>query len=169
MIALVGGDLRLDIPETVNGRTFDDDRHGLSHCMSAVDWIVGLAEETYLVEAKDPDDPDARHHGARGEFVQDFLSGNLDKKLVAKFRDTFLYEWACDHVNKPILHVVIVASKALEPAQLLTRTDALNRGLPSGTPCTWEGPLSKGCIVMNIEEWNRTFSEFRLSRISEGA
>ena len=168
MTALVEGDLRLELPDTVNGRKFDDAHHGLPHCMSAVDWIVELGNETCFVEAKDPDDPAAKAHDQKDKFVQSLLSGALDRKLAAKFRDSFLYEWACERVDKPILYVVIVASKALDPALLVTRTDALKRELPSGTPCSWTRPIARDCVVVNMAAWNRKFPEFRLSRISEG-
>ena len=170
MTALVEGDLRLELPDAINGRQFDDPRHhGLSHCMSAVDWIVDLEDETYFVEVKDPDAPTARVHGQRDEFVRDLSSGKLSKKLVKKFRDTFLYEWACKRVDKPVRYVVIVALSELDPALLETRTDELNRRLPSGTPGSWARPLAKGCIVVNLETWNQTFPQLRLSRISEDA
>ena len=169
MTALVEGDLQLELPDTINGRQFDDADHGLSHCMSAVDWIVDLEEETYFVEVKDPDAPAAKAYEQNGEFVRGLLSGELDKKLVKKFRDTFLYEWPCERVDKPIVYVVILASSALESAQLMTRTDELKRRLPSGTPGCWARPLAKGCIMVNLETWNQTFPELRLSRISEDA
>ena len=169
MISLVEGDLRLELPNSINGRVFDDDDHGLSHCMSAVDWIFDLDEETYFVEIEDPDAPAAGTHDQRNEFAQRFLSGRLDKDLVRKFRDTFLYEWACKRVDKPILYVVIVASGALDPALLSARTDELKRNLPSGTPCSWARPIAKSCLVVNMKTWNQNFPKFRLSRISEGA
>ena len=81
MTTLVEGDLQLELPDTVMGRRFDDAGHGLSHCMSAVDWIVELAAQTCFVEVKDPDAPTAAGRGQRDEFVESFRSGNLDRKL----------------------------------------------------------------------------------------
>ncbi len=169
MITLEEGDLRLDLPDPVTGRKFDDAAHGLSHCMSAVDWIVELATKTCFVEVKDPDNPAAKRHGQSREFVDGFLSGELDKNLRTKFRDTFLYEWACDRVGKPILYVVIVASSAMDDAQRITRMDSLRRELPVGTPDPWKRPVAKDCMVVGVETWNKSFPELRLSRLSEGA
>ena len=58
MTTLSEGDLRLTLPASVNGRKFDDDeQHGLSHCMKAVDWILELPDRICFIEVKDPDAP----------------------------------------------------------------------------------------------------------------
>ena len=134
--------------------------------MTAVDWILDLPERIYFVEVKDPEDPEARRFSAANDFLQDFLAGRLTRKLSAKFRDSFLYEWACDRVDKPISYFVIVASEALDDAQLLTRTDDLKRTLPTGTPASWSRAIAHGCIVFNISKWNEAFPEYPLSRLS---
>ena len=100
MTTLSEGDLRLTLPASVDGRKFDDEQHGLSHCMKAVDWILELPDRICFIEVKDPDAPGARDHGNRNEFLQRFLSGELTGDLVVKFRDSFLYEWACNRVDK---------------------------------------------------------------------
>ena len=167
MTTLSEGDLRLTLPGPVTGRTFDDAQHGLSHCgLKAVDWILELPDRIYFVEVKDPDDPEARRHNDDDNFLDGFQAGRLTRDLAAKFRDTFLYEWACDRVDKPISYVVIVASMALDDAQLLNRTDDLKRMLPIGTPAGWSRAIAHGCSVFNIARWNGAFPDFRLSRHS---
>lgn len=49
------GELQISLPKSVQGRKFDDQTHGLSHCMKAVDWIIDLPDKVYLVEVKDLD------------------------------------------------------------------------------------------------------------------
>ena len=134
--------------------------------MTAVDWILDLPERIYFIEVKDPEDPEARRYKAANDFLQDFLAGKLTRKLAAKFRDSFLYEWACNRVDKPISYFVIVASEALDDAQLLTRTDDLKRTLPIGTPVRWSRAFAHDCYVVNIAKWNEVFPQYPLSRHS---
>ena len=58
----------------------------------------------------------------------------MDEDLKYKYRDSFLYEWASGNTGRPIHYLVIVAIEGLSDAELLTRTDALNRKLPSQGP-----------------------------------
>ena len=134
--------------------------------MTAVDWILDLPERIYFVEVKDPEDPEARRYRAAGDFLQGFLAGKLTRKLVDKFRDSFLYEWACDRIDKPIGYIVIVASEALDDAQLLTRTDDLKRTLPVGTQASWSRAIAQDCFVFNLAKWNEVFPDHPLSRQS---
>ena len=167
MNTLREGDLRLTLPDSVAGRTFDNPQHGLSHCgLKAVDWILELPDRIYFVEVKDPDDPEARRHKDGDDFLDGFKAGNLTRDLAAKFRDTFLYEWACDRVDKPISYVVIVASMALDHPLLETRTADLRRMLPVGTPAGWSRAIAHGCLVLNIAKWNEVFPDYLLSRHS---
>ena len=165
MTTLSAGDLRLTLPASVNGRKFDDDeQHGLSHCMKAVDWILELPDRICFIEIKDPDAPGARDHGNRNDFLRKFLSGVLTGDLVVKFRDSFLYEWACDRIDKPICYYVVVASEVLDDALLVTRNDDLKRRLPIGAPANWVREMAHGCIVFNISKWNDKFPDYPLLR-----
>ena len=169
MTTLSEGDLRLTLPGHVAGRKFDGAEHGLSHCgLKAVDWILELPERIYFVEVKDPETPGAKEHKESNQFLQGFLSGNLTSDLVAKFRDSFLYEWACDRAGKPVSYYVIVASRTLDDAQLLTRSDDLKRRLPVGTQADWTRPIAHGCYVVNVAKWNEMFPQYPLSRHSAG-
>ena len=165
MTTLSEGDLRLTLPEPVTGRKFDGAKHGLSHCMKAVDWILDLPERTYFVEIKDPDAPSAKDK-QRHCFFRRLLDGELTTDLVAKLRDSFLYEWACDRVDKPISYYVIIASDTLDAAQLLNRTDDLKRRLPVGKRMSWNRAMAHDCRVFNIAKWNDAFPEYPLSRHS---
>ena len=134
--------------------------------MKAVDWILEFPERVCFVEVKDPDTPLAQNHRQRDRFVQSLLAGNLTPSLVLKFRDSFLYEWACNRLAKPLSYYVIVASERLDDAQLLTRTEELKRTLPVGTPAGWSRPVANDCYVFNVEKWNEVFPEYPLSRLS---
>ena len=174
MTTLSEGDLRLMLPEPVTGRKFDGAQHDLSHCMKAVDWILELPDRIYFIEVTDPDDPRAREHRERVRFLQSFRSDKRTKEatrfiknLVVKFRDSFLYEWACNRVDKPISYYVIVASDTLDAALLVTRTDDLKCELPAKLHAGWTRVIAHGCCIFNVASWNNAFPECPLVRISD--
>jgi hypothetical protein len=168
MTSLDEGDLRLTPTGGAIGRRFDHDAtHELSHCMKAVDFIVELDDRVLFIEFKDPENPNARDKNSN-KFVEKFLSGTLDGDLTAKFRDTFLYEWACNRMDKPIYYLVLIALSRLDAAALMNRTDSLRRRLPvrANGASSWMRPLVEDCAVMNLETWNRSLPHLPISRLS---
>ena len=134
--------------------------------MKAVDWILELPDRIYFIEVKDPDAPEAKHHSQRNDFLRRFRASKLTSDLVVKFRDSFLYEWACNRVDKPISYYVIVASDTLDDALLLSRTDDLKSKLPVGKLANWTRAVAHNCGVFNIAKWNDVFREYPLLRDS---
>ena len=167
MITLTEGNLQIMFPRSTKVRKFDDETsHGLSHCMKAVDFIVEEDDRILFIEFKDLEHPNAPEEN-RIKNLEEFRSGNLDRYLQYKYRDTFLYEWASDNVNKQIHYLVVVAIDGLSEAELVDRRDDLRRKLPlSGPPSKkWKRPIISDCVVFNIETWNRHQRRFPLSRI----
>jgi hypothetical protein len=161
-------DLRISLPAGASGRKFDDDAtHGLSHCMKRVDFIVEMEDRILFIEFKDPENPSAQPHDQK-KFLQQFLSGKLDADLKIKYRDSFLYEWALGRATKPIYYLVLIGTSVLTEADLLARTDALNRQLPVLGPGDkpWKKPFVAGCAVINIKKWNEKFPDFPVIRLS---
>jgi len=165
MTTLREGDLEMVLPSGASGRKFDDDTHGLSHCMKAVDFIVELADRILFIEFKDPHVPGARFGH---EFVRRFLNGEIDRDLVTKFRDSFLYEWAANRLSKPVLYYVLVGIEDLDVGMIVERTDALQRKLPLNGPPSgiWAQPIAADCRVFSLTAWNRIQRGFPIRRIS---
>lgn len=134
--------------------------------MKAVDFIVEEDDRVLFIELKDPDHSQARK-ADRKKFIESFHSGALDEDLKYKYRDTFLYQWASGSVGKPIFYWIIIAMDKLTEAALSTRTDDLKRKLPLNGPPSgeWKQPIVAGCMVFNIDTWNRRQPRFPLSRI----
>ena len=167
MTTLREGNLQITFPRDAKARKFDDgESHGLSHCMKAVDFIVEEPNRISFIELKDPEHPHAKE-ADRKEFIESFRSGALDEDLKYKYRDTFLYQWASGRVGKPIFYWVIIAISNLTASDLLIRTDDLKRKLPLKGPPSgeWKQPIVAGCMVFNIDTWNRRQPRFPLSRI----
>jgi hypothetical protein len=168
MTTLVESDLEITLPAGAHGRKLDDPAtHGLSHCMKAVDFVVELVDKIYFIELKDPDNPSATTE-RRAKFLLKLTSGTLDADLQRKFRDSFLYEWASNRADKPIVYVVLLGMAALSPADLLLRTESLKKQLPLSGPSgrAWPRPFVSGCAVMNLAAWNRQLGLMPVRRLS---
>lgn len=168
MAIIVEGDIQINLPDSAKFRRFDEDSsHGLSHCMKAVDYIIELDNRIIFLEFKDPDHPRAKTE-KRETFFEELGSGKIDAALKTKFRDSFLYEWAYGRAEKPIYFWVLIGAEKLDRSQLLIRTEALKRQLPvngpSGKP--WKNPFVAGCMVMNLDAWNKQLVDFPAARIS---
>ena len=165
MTVLREGDLQIVIDDALNARRFDDESHGLSHCMKAVDIVVELPEMYLFMEFKDPDNPETRPENRR-EFIQEFQSGELDEELKYKYRDSFLYEWAAGRADKPVRFYVLVALEELTTVNLQSRTQGLRSKLPVGGPSSWIRPIAEDCAMFNLASWNERFPNFQVSRLS---
>lgn len=168
MTVLTEDDLQITLPTGVSGRKFDDEiSHGLSHCMKAVDFIVELEDQILFIEFKDPENPTAQPKDSAA-FIKKFLSGAIDSDLKAKYRDSWLYEWADGRAKKPVYYLVLIGASTLSEAELLARTDALKRKIPVLGPQdrAWKKPFVAGCAVMNLATWNKSLPKIPASRVS---
>jgi len=155
---LVEGELEFGFTGAVSVRKFDGDDHRLTHCMKAVDFIIEFKGKYLFVEVKDPQDSGAIEN-CRRSWIKTFTSGTLDHNLKYKYRDSFLYEWGEGRAEKPIVYVVLIALDTLDSPLMLSRQDQLRRILPISGPGSrsWVRPIADGCVVLNIESWNRRF------------
>lgn len=163
-------DLQFDFTQALQSRKFDDEeKHGLSHCMKAVDFIVELNDRLFFVEVKDPEHPSAPRE-ERVKFIESFKSDELIKKhLVPKYRDSFIYEYSADRIHKPITYIVLIAIDSLDDAQLVPFTDELKKHLPFWGPPSmkWTREFVHSCFVMNLTTWRKHFAQFPVKRLSE--
>ena len=168
MNGLTEKQIRLSLPPGASGRKLDDaTTHKLSHCMKAVDFIIELADKIVFVEVKDPSDVPVAHANQTAEYVRKFLSGTIDTDFYYKCRDSFLYEWLAGRIGKPVYYYVLIAVENLTEADLVLRSDALKRNLPTRPPdgIAWTNSFVKDCMVFNIATWNRYLPQFAVARI----
>ena len=157
--------LQITFNNVTHARKFDDSEHGLSHCMKAVDFVIELPDRYLFIEFKDPENPDIPIQ-YRAAAIQNLNNSEFDEDLKHKFRDTFLYEWASGRADKPVEYFVLVA---LEDRPLLSRRlEALELNLPLGMPASaaWTRPIVHRCGVFNITDWNTTFPDYPVRRLS---
>lgn len=159
------GTLQLDFAGAIDAFKFDEQNrtlatfHGLSHCMKAVDFVVEYNDHYLFVEIKNPQDPN--RYGSEQD------KSELIKNLTTKFRDTFLYRWAEDKLDKPVRYQCLVE---LDNAQTLYLMNQLKNQLPiDKQPTRWQHPLAHLCAVANRATWNITFPNIQVSRVAGGA
>ncbi len=105
---LIEGGLEFNFSDAIYGFKFDEtDKHnehyhGLSHCMKAVDFIIELENDYLFVEVKDFHDPE-RYRDSEG-FKK------LKNDLKIKLRDSLLYRFAEDRIDKPVRYLCLIIS-----------------------------------------------------------
>jgi len=166
---LTEGELEFDFTDAIDGFKFDETDtasahfHGLSHCMKAVDFIIELPNEYLFIEVKDPSHSESTDE-RRGKFKNKVTSGKLLSELVQKYRDTFLYRWAENKVDKPIHYICLIT---LESPLVLHLMKKLKKQLPEGKASPrWQQGIASSCIVVNIENWNQQFTQWPITRLS---
>lgn len=161
MNALTEGGIRIEFPDDLSVRKFDDsESHGRLHRgMQAVDFIVDLPARFLFIEVKEPrelleEDVAGRDSNAEQEERKEM---NL-RGVVRKFRDSFVYEWAEGRAGeKPIFYIVLIGRDEVDAGALTRRMENLRRSLPLLGPSDrpWKRPLVEDCVVMDIARWNR--------------
>ncbi len=155
------GELEFDFTDAIHGFKFDEgdkqneNYHGLSHCMKAVDFIIELENDYLLVEVKEFHDPE--------KYNESESFKKLKNDLKIKFRDSLLYRFAEDQLDKPVRYLCLMT---LEDALNSRLMKEIRRIVPEGIPTTrWKRPLTKSCIVANVDRWNRNFPKWKVRRI----
>lgn len=156
-------DLEFNFSDALDIRKFDDPRcHGLSHCMKAIDFIVELNNAYLFIEIKDPSNPKSGGCNLQKD-KEKLTNGEMLKCLQLKFRDTFIYRWAEEKLDKPIYFLALIT---LEQPLLISFNEKLKTALPSSQANSWQKPLVKSCQVLNLEFWNRNFPKWQVRRLS---
>lgn len=161
---LQDGRLRIELPSDAVGWKFDDESHGLSHAMKAVDFIIKRDDVVWFIEIKDPNHPDVPKR-EQERFLHNLESEILDIDLVRKYRDSWLYMWASKMVDesaKSYYYVIITLD--LDSALFMQRTASLRKLLPLDNPRgRWRRKFAVDCEVMNMESWNQRFADYPIT------
>lgn len=165
---MIEGDLEFDFSGVLSSIKFDGPEHRLSHCMKAVDFILETNDAYYFIEVKDPDHPDA-NEGNKTRFVGDLQSGKLIKNLTGKYRDTFIYRWAEESLDKPVHYIILLCLKSLSAAALLPQQESLQRSIPLTGSGSWKCPIVQSCLILSIDAWNSHFKPWSVARVSDSA
>ncbi len=138
--------------------------HGLP--MKAVDIIAEFPAAYVFIEMKDFNDPssyDTKDFAAEDELkAKRYAFKWLKNYLKYKFRDTYLFRYAEQKVEKPIHYICLLTfDNALNT--LVQKT--LSRELPVGMASKrWKQTLVQSCQVVNLVKWNQNFPKWPVSR-----
>lgn len=167
------GDLQISIPNTLPWCKFDEilRQEKMHSCMKAVDFVIELPEAVFLIEFKDPDDPNASAHpDARARFRHKLDKETLTNALKIKCRDSWLYRWLNgDTMDKEIHFYVLIAMEDLTPEILTRLTENLQAQLPLLRPNSkekWGRKFITRCGVFNLRTWNQRFPQLPITRLS---
>ncbi|MFT9450303.1 hypothetical protein [Gluconobacter japonicus] len=170
MKRLIESDIYIDVPDQVSVTKFDDaSHHFLINQMQAVDFIIETNSHFLFVEIKDPDHPDA-DNTRKENFIRKLKSGEIDKSLYTKYRDTWLYRHMNSEPFKPIKYLVLIACASLSSAELMARQDALQKKIPvmKDKGERWSKFIDS-CTVLNLTSWNAALSQLSAGRLSSVA
>ena len=153
-----------DFTDAINAFVFDEkDKslptyHGLSHAMKAVDLVVELENEYLFVEMKDFHAPDDYHD--KDHFK------HLRNSLKYKYRDTFLYRWAENKIEKPVYYLCLLT---LDNALVSRMNKEVRIHLPPGQPIDrWKKEIVHKSLVLNEERWNKNFPKWPVRKTGNG-
>lgn len=88
----------------------------------------------------------------------------LKNYLKYKYRDSFLYRYASNKVDKPIIYIVLINFD--DAFNLKMKSDLENEIPVSKIPSHWVNPIISKCQVLNIEAWNRNFPKWPAQKIA---
>jgi hypothetical protein len=128
--------------------------HGLSHAMKAVDLVVELENDYLFIEVKDFHKPENYSNGNNFNHLREVLK--------QKYRDTFLYRWAQNKINKPIRYLCLLT---LDNALTSRMNKEIKKQLPVGRPVSrWEQAIAQSSVVVNIDRWNQNIPKWPVNR-----
>lgn len=164
-----------DFTDALHAFVFDekDSRKPTFHGqpMKAVDILVELTEAYLFIEIKNYDDSEAYN------FLSVSDEGELKKRqdgfkwlknyLKYKYRDTYLYRYAEDKVDKPVHYICLLN---FDNALNNVMRKALQKELPVGKASShWKREIASSCQVMNLQKLNENFPKWPASCITGGA
>jgi DUF917 family protein len=168
MIVIADG-YQLNFEKALSAFVFDEKSATSPHFhdapMKAVDVIAEFEEYYLFIEIKEFDNPEefapSGKVGAPSEHQEHFKW--LKNYLKYKFRDTFLFRYAEDKVDKPVYYLCLLN---FEDALNSHMKKVLSRELPTGKASSrWSKELASKCQVINENAWRRNFPEWGLVRI----
>lgn len=118
--------------------------HGLVHCgLKAVDIIATFPQEALFIEVKD--------------FTQSNFSEKEEKviaDLAQKYRDTWLYRYGENQLNKPIRYICFI--EGIDPKLLPQLEKRVAQQISTGMPQRWQQAILEFSrfSVVNLAKWN---------------
>ncbi|MBF0261843.1 MAG: hypothetical protein HQL97_08435 [Magnetococcales bacterium] len=148
--------------------------HGMTKIMKSVDFVVEWDDEFWLIEVKNPENPDIapeRQDMAKRDFFEKIQSKSLIfSELFPKLIDSILFLGFDRGIPfKPMRYMALIGLSILEPAHFITLRDALEAhydGCLKGPKDGWSKNFS--VHLFNLELWNEKLPQCQVTRVREG-
>jgi len=136
--------------------------------MKAVDIIVEMRDEYLFIEIKNFKFSDSYNTSVcidkKDSSKNQEIFNNLKNGLKYKYRDSFLYRYAENKVDKPIQYLCGIN---FENPLAVKMSDFLRREIPLERPSTrWKKKIVHSCHVLNMAQWNKVFPQWSVSKYS---
>lgn len=169
-VSLSDGEIQIEFQGVLNAEKFDDDRHRMSHCLKAVDFLCDWPCDLWLVELKDPEEsviPLQHKANSVAQFTRELSSDEYFRGVLAqKLKDTILYlHLDCRLPDKPMKYVVLAGLSSMDSAMMLNALDRLRKAC--GDPkqgVSWQREYA--VTFLNIEQWNKRFPHCPAKRVT---
>ncbi|SET11345.1 hypothetical protein [Prevotella sp. kh1p2] len=155
-----------DIPQAIQLYKFDQsdklspNYHGVS-VLKAVDVMIEMPEFYAFIEIKEYAKPEISNM-LEHKWMGKWSSTNwLKNNLLHKYRDTFLYRFCENKIDKKIKYICLLN---FDSALLSQFKNILKKEIPVGNKNThrWSKVLLDQLIVTNADGWNRKLTTFGL-------
>lgn len=162
-----------DFTDAINVFKFDNqDRNDLMYHgapMKAVDIIVELASNYLFIEVKAYDNPEeflsqVKEVNVNGKPSQKSARAWLIEYLKYKYRDSFLYRYAENKIDKPIIYLCLLNFDSALNRELIKN---LHQQLPVRNKYMerWKKEIVNKCYVLNEIQWNEKFPKWQVKNI----
>lgn len=154
-----------DFPKAINVFKFDEENkslptfHGASHAMMGVDIMVELPDRYLFIEIKNPKNG-AADYAPKKKCKEcghkENPTATLVSNLTRKCRDTWLYRFCEDKIDKPCHFICLIT---LDDAMLLQILTLLRNTTPDKMPARWKHHFIESVSAVNPAAWQRNFSK----------
>lgn len=153
--------------DAIEAFIFDGKDHGAP--MKRVDIIAEFESAYIYVEIKDYEDYSLQDTSSNLKEDDNSCQQKhfkwLKEYLKYKFRDSHLYRYAERKVDKPVYYICLICRENPLNSRL---QKSLKQELPVGKASPrWVDPLAKACHVVNLEEWNKNFPNWPVTRLNQ--
>ena len=168
------GNLQFDFSQAISVWRCEGEIGGkMSHCMKCVEFVVEWHDETWLIEVKDPENPNIPKEYSKKEYQEFIAKLRYDtlfsEELGPKAKDTFLYLYLTKAIGeKPLKYLVLLGLDSFTDSQIEHLHTPLKRSICFLGPdnSNWQNQYFEAANIFNIRKWNKYFPECQIKRIA---
>ena len=166
-------DLEFCFPDDLLWDELDKQGIRLPVKMKFVDIVIEREKDVLLIEIKDPSHakcPDKERNSYLKRLQDNSL---LTQELTPKARDSYMYLHLMSRDTKPFKYIVLIGLDAFDSKTQKALLGGFKNRLLGDIRCEgsvpWKRQHIADCLVMSVESWNQTFSNWPITRLSKMA